>query len=138
LGSIFSGNFNSRSDVPFLDQLTAISIADVRGIVAKDSPIVYVPYGSAIHPVRLMTIRAGIAEQLRFHCRACAGDARFCFLSMGLNVITVPAVIVFKANRQEVERNVEQERSLNKRNLIIVGRMERLHGDAGRLTDGFC
>jgi hypothetical protein len=80
LGSIFSGNFRRRSGVPFLDQLAVISIADVRRVVTKDSPIVYVPHDSAIHPVRLLIVRAGITDQLRFCCPACARRCSILYL----------------------------------------------------------
>ena len=71
-------------------------------IVAKDSPTVYVPHGSAIHPVRLLIIRAGITDQLRFRCPACARRCSILFLTGdGLSVIAVQADIVFKANPQD-------------------------------------
>src|SRR5215216_3584858 len=83
MGSIFSGNYKRRSTVPFLDQLGVVSIADVRRIVTKDSPIVYVPHENVIHPVRLLTVRAGITDQLRFCCPACSRRCSILYLADG-------------------------------------------------------
>jgi len=72
LGSIFSGNFNRRSSVPFLDQLPVISIADVSRNGEAGNHTVYVPYWGSTHPVHLLTVRAGIVDQLRFCCPSCS------------------------------------------------------------------
>lgn len=71
LGSIFSGNFNRRSTVPFLDELAAISIADVGLAVTTGSHFVFIPYSDSVHPIRVVTIRAGVTNQLRFCCPSC-------------------------------------------------------------------
>ncbi|MCC2682534.1 MAG: hypothetical protein K0S36_2098 [Nitrosospira multiformis] len=80
MGSIFSGNFNGRSSLPFLDQLPAISVADIKRNVGATDSFIYLPYLGSIHPVRVLIIRAGVTDQLRFSCPSCTRRCRILYL----------------------------------------------------------
>ncbi len=62
-------------------------------------------------------------------------DVQFCILPTGLNVTSVPDDMVFKANPQEDERNVKQEKYLKEPGSTIADLMQRLRGDDGKLTE---
>lgn len=82
MGSIFSGNYHRRSAVPFLDGLPCISVVDVTRTISATGNCywVYLPIGTTLHQVRVVTIRAGVMDQRRFCCPSCARRCSILYL----------------------------------------------------------